>query len=59
MRKHSQPFINFNVRISLETEARRRRLQAETQDSASQLVSRALLALESALAADHQAEAVK
>jgi hypothetical protein len=59
MRKQPRPFINFNVRISLETEALRRRLQAETQDSASQLVSRALLALESALAAGQQAEAIK
>jgi hypothetical protein len=41
-----QPSVNFHARIDLETEARRRRLQALTGLSASQLVKRAFRELE-------------
>jgi hypothetical protein len=41
-----QPAVNFHARIDLETEKRRRRLQAQTGLSAPRLVGEAFLALE-------------
>jgi len=41
-----QPSINFHARIDLDTEERRRRLQARTGLSASQLVREAFRELE-------------
>lgn len=41
-----QPSINFHARIDLDTEERRRRLQAQTAFSAPRLVSEAFRELE-------------
>ena len=46
-----QPSINFHARIDLDTEERRRRLQAETGLSASRLVKEAFHELERRLSA--------
>jgi hypothetical protein len=62
----AQPSINFHARIDLDTEQRRRRLQAQTGLSAPRLVGEAFLALERDLrhckktpssTADHQPRA--
>jgi len=45
----AQPSINFHARIDLDTEERRRRLQAQTGLSASQLVRQAFCELEQRL----------
>jgi hypothetical protein len=46
-----QPTINFHARIDLDTEERRRRLQAQTGLSASRLVEEAFRQLERQLSA--------
>jgi hypothetical protein len=46
-----QPSINFHARIDLDTEKRRRRLQAQTGLSASRLVREAFQELERRLSA--------
>jgi hypothetical protein len=49
MRTTAQPAVNFFTRVSLETDERRRRLQARTGYSGPELVDEALQTLERAL----------
>jgi hypothetical protein len=54
MRPPAQPAVNFFTRVSVETDERRRRIQARTGYSVPRLVDEALRSLEDRLQTEHR-----